>query len=191
MSAALDKPVGADLMSAGLLCRVVDHRSALDFQAVFRRIRRPLQWPMADFRRRKIATRRFVGFQFSRVKRTSAAGFVFGFALERDAVPGVQEPPEAVAYVLVRPVGSALYKELVARRGSPVLKLVARTRSLGFPFQFHPDAEAVAVRHRPMGWIPAELFALTGSDFFIIAQDPLRAGGFIDQMRRATTRPGL
>ena len=145
---------------------------------------------MADFRRRKVEDRGFVGYRFSRLKRSSAAGFAYGFALEPDAVPGVRKPPEAVAYVFVRPVDSALYKELVLRRGSPVRRLVAESRSLGYPFELYGGKEIAAVRHRPLGRMPQELFVLTAADFFMITQSPLRVGGFLEAVRAATTRPG-
>ena len=74
----------------------MDEDRAAEIAATFERIRRPLQWPMENFRRRRISNRRFVGFRFSRVRRTGRAGFAFGFALHEDSVPGVREPPEVV-----------------------------------------------------------------------------------------------
>src|SRR5207249_4187298 len=49
----------------GLLPRMEDDRAA-EIAATFRRIQRPLRWPMADFARTRIANRGFVGFRFSR-----------------------------------------------------------------------------------------------------------------------------
>lgn len=169
------------------MAAAVDPNRAEDIEATFERIQRPLRWPLDDFRRRKFANAGLVGFRFSRTRGSSEAGFVYGFALREDAVPGVRDPPEAVAYAFVRPVGSELFAELVTRPRSPVRRLVADSRSLGYPFEFHPDGEVVAVRHRSFARIPPELFVLGAADFFMIAQQRLRVGGFMDRVKRATT----
>lgn len=168
----------------------VDVDRSREIRATFERIRRPLQWPLEDFRRKKFATTRLVGYRFSRMRGAAEAGFVYGFALKSDAVPGVREPPEAVAYAFVRPVGSALFQELVIRPRSAVRRLVADSRTLGHPFVFHPEGEVVAVRHRSLARLPPELFPFAAADFFMIAQGPLRTGGFMDRVRKATTRRG-
>jgi hypothetical protein len=168
----------------------VDRDRSEAIRETFHRIRRPLQWPMQEFRRKRIATTAFVGYRFSRVKRDAVAGFAFGFALRKDAFPGIEEPPEAVAYAFVEPVGSSLYEELVNRRGSPVRRLVDQGKSMGYPFEFHGGETAAAIRHRSLARLPPELFVLAGSDFFMISQGPMRAGGFIEQVAKATTRPG-
>src|SRR5436309_3048812 len=69
-------------------------RSA-EIAATFERIRRPLRWPMENFRRRHVANRQFVGYRFSRVRRQSIAGFCFGFALRNDSLPGITEAPRS------------------------------------------------------------------------------------------------
>ncbi len=166
-----------------------DFRAA-EIQATFERIQRPLRWPLADFRRRKFVSGGVVGFRFSRMRGSAEAGFVFGFALAAEAVPGVREPPEAVAYAFVRPVGSALYRELVSGPRSAVRKLVAGGRSLGYPFEFHPGSETPAVRHRSFARLPPELFVLGAADFFMVAQQPLRMSGFMDRVKQATPRKG-
>lgn len=168
----------------------VDTKRSKDIEATFRRIRRPLQWPMQNFRRRRVSTPAFVGYRFSRVKRDSVAGFAFGFALRQGALPGIREPPEVVAYAFVEPAGSALHEDLVARRGSAVRALVARSKAMGFPFEFHRDADVAAIRHRSLARLPPELFVLVASDFFMISQGPMREGGFLDTVAKATTRPG-
>lgn len=168
----------------------VDEDRSKDLEATFRRIRRPLQWPMQNFRRKRITTPAFVGYRFSRVKRNAVAGFAFGFALKEDFLPGIVEPPEVVAYAFVEPAGSALHKDLVARRGSPVRVLIKRSKSLGFPFEFHPEGDVVAIRHRSLARLPPELFVLVGSDFFMISQGPMREGGFLEKVVKATTGPG-
>jgi len=161
-----------------------------DIEATFERIQRPLQWPLGDFRRRKFASAGLVGFRFSRTRGDAEAGFVYGFALRAEALPGVRDPPEAVAFAYVRPVGSRLYQELVTRPRSPARRLVADGRNLGYPFEFHPGAEAVAVRHRSFARVPSDLFVLGAADFFMISQGPLRVGGFMDRVTRATDRKG-
>lgn len=161
-----------------------------EIRQTFERIHRPLSWPLGDFRRKKFSTAGGIGYRFSRTRGSAAAGFVYGFALRAGAVPGVTAPPEAVAYAFVRPAGSGLYDELVARPRSPVRQLVASTRSLGYPFEFHPGGEVVAVRHRSFARHPPELFVLGAADFFMIAQQPLRVGGFMDRVKRATTTKG-
>lgn len=159
-------------------------------RATFERIQRPLRWPMEDFRRTRVATRGFVGYRFSRVKRSAAAGFVYGFTLAPDEGLGCLEPPEAVTYAFVSPTGSSLYEELVTRPGSAVRRLVAGSRSLGHPFRLRPGEEVAAIRHRSFARVPADLFPYSAADFFMIAQQPLRVGGFVERVRKATTRPG-
>ncbi len=168
----------------------MDRDRSDDIRQTFERIERPLRWPLADFRRRKFATSAEIGYRFSRSRGPASAGFAFGFGLKPGAVPGVTHPPEAFAYAFVRPVGSELYEELVTRPRSPVRRLVASSQSLGYPFEFHSDGEIVAVRHRSFARHPPELFVLGAADFFMIAQQPLRAGGFMDRVKRATTGKG-
>ena len=74
----------------------MDQDRSAEIAATFERIRRPLRWPMENFRRKHIANRQFVGYRFSRVRRLSAAGFSFGFALRNDSLPGIIEAPEVV-----------------------------------------------------------------------------------------------
>lgn len=145
---------------------------------------------MENFRRTKVSTSGFVGYRFTRVRRASRAGFVFGFALKEGAVPGVLEPPEAVAYAFVRPPESRLYGELVARRASAVRRLVASSHTLGFPFEFHPEEEVAAVRHRSLRRVPREIFPLVASDFFMLCYQPIRSSTFLERVTKATTRPG-
>ena len=161
-----------------------------EIQGTFERIQRPLRWPMEAYRRRRIVSARFVGYRFSRMRGTAAAGFVYGFALAPNEGLGIEAPPEAVIYAFVRPVESPLHDELVSRPGSAVRKLVSSSRSLGYPFRLHPESEIAAVRHRSFARLPPELFVLGAADFFMIAQQPLRVGGFIDRVRKATTGPG-
>jgi len=168
----------------------LDEDRTAEIAATFERIRRPLQWPMENFRRRRISNRRFVGFRFSRVRRTGRAGFAFGFALHEDSVPGVREPPEVVAYAFVEPEGSALHRTLVDGRASAVRRLIASSQRMGFPFESHPDGSVVAVRHRSMRHVPKEIFVLVASDFLMLSYSPLRAAGFLERVTKATTRPG-
>ncbi len=145
---------------------------------------------MGDFARRKVDSAGFVGYRFSRVRRKATAGFAFGFALRPGALPGVAEPPEAVAFAFVEPADSALYEELVLRRSSPVRRLAAATRDLGFPFEFRPGETTAAVRRRSLARVPPELFVLEASDFFMVSQNPLRQEGFLNRVVRATDRRG-
>ena len=177
-------------MGPGAMAAAVRLDRSRDIEATFDRIQRPLRWPLADFRRRKFATAGLVGFRFSRARGSAEAGFVYGFALTENAVPGVREPPEAVAYAFVRPAGSELYEELVSRPRSPVRRLVAASRSLGYPFEFHPGEEIAAVRHRSFARLPSDLFVIGAADFYMIAQQPLRVGGFMERVKRATPRRG-
>src|SRR6267143_777957 len=98
---------------------------AAEIAATFRRIHRPLRWPMENFARTKIANRGFVGYRFSRVSGRASAGFAFGFALRNRSVPGVQDPPEVVAHAFAGPVGSSLHRRLTARSDSAARLLVA------------------------------------------------------------------
>lgn len=158
--------------------------------ATFERIHRPLRWPMENFARKKVANRTFVGYRFSRVRRTSVAGFSFGFAVQNDALPGVTDAPEVVAYAHVEPATSALHRDLVQRPNSAVRRLVARSRRMGFPFEFHAVGPVAAVRHRSVRHVPNEIFVLVASDFLMLCYEPLRAAGFLERVRKATTGPG-
>ncbi len=161
-----------------------------DIEAAFERIHRPLRWPLADYRRRKVARVGFTGYVFSRGRGDAVAGFAYGFALRPGALPGIREPPEAAVYVFARPRGSTLHRDLVTRPRSPVRRLVADARALPHPFEFHPEAEVVAVRHRPMGRLPRELFVLGAADFFMVSQGHLQTGGFVRRVTAATERRG-
>lgn len=156
----------------------------------FERIHRPLRWPLAEYSRRKVARAGFTGYVFTRSRGTAGAGFAHGFALREDSFPGITSPPEAVSYVFVRPVSSALYRDLVTRPRSPVRRLVADSRSLPNPFEFHPGAEVVVMRHRSFARIPPELFVLTAADFFMLSQQPLVTGGFVGRVTATTERRG-
>ncbi len=168
----------------------MDDDRAAEIVATFERIRRPLQWPMENFRRQRISNRRFVGFRFSRVRRAARAGFAFGFVLTENFLPTVREPPEVVAYAFVDPAGSALHRSLVAGRASAVRRLTASSKQMGFPFEFHLDGSVVAVRHRSMQRVPKEIFVLVASDFLMLSYNPLRAAGFMERVTKATTKPG-
>lgn len=161
-------------MAPASLHRFVDRDRSREIRATFERIRGPIRWPLGEFGRVKVDRGGLTGYRFSRVTRGAAAGFFFGFALKADVFVGIQAPPEALAYVFVEPVGSPLHTALVARRGSPVRKLVERSRGLGYPFEFHKDEPVAALRHRSMARHPQELFVLAASDFFMNTQTALR-----------------
>lgn len=161
-----------------------------EIAATFERIHRPLRWPLADYRRRKVARADFTGYVFSRVRGAAVAGFAHGFALRTGALPGIETPPEAVSYVFVKPVRSRLYDDLVLRPRSPVRKLAAESKTLGYPFTLHVGEETVALRHRTFARVPRELFVLEAADFFMISQQPLLTGGFVRRVTAATQRRG-
>ncbi len=170
--------------------RLVGRDYSAEIAGTFERIQRPLRWPMENYRRRKVSSPSFVGYRFSRVKGSASAGFAYGFARAADEKLGIHAPPEAVVYAFVRPVGSALYEELVARPGSAVRKLVSSSRSLAYPFELHEGRAIAAARHRSFARHPPELFVIGAADFFMIAQQPLRTGGFIERVRKATDKAG-
>ncbi len=145
---------------------------------------------MASFRRRRISNKSFVGYQFSRIRRNARAGFSFGFALQEDVLPGIRDPPEIVAYAFVEPKESALHGVLVSRQGSPIRRLAASSRRNGFPFELHPENGVAVVRHRSVRRVPREIFVLVASDFLMLCYNPIRASGFLEQVTKATTRPG-
>ena len=145
---------------------------------------------MEKFGRRRVANRRFVGYRFFRTRGNARAGFFFGFALQDDLLPGVQNPPEVVAYAFVEPTQSALHRTLVSRKESPVRRLVRSSQRMGFPFEFHADASAAAVRHRSLRAVPREIFVLVASDFFMLCYHPLRAAGYLERVTKATTGRG-
>ena len=144
---------------------------------------------MESFRRTRVSTRGFVGYRISRIRRTAVAGFAVGFALREDSLPIDAEPPEAVAYAFVEPVGSALYEALVTRSGSAVRRLVRAGARRGLPFEFRPGASIAAIRHRSLRRPPPEIFVLSAADFFLDSFDPLRSSGFLEAVREATSRP--
>src|SRR5437879_10277314 len=115
----------------------MDQGRSAEIAATFERIRRPLRWPMENFRRKHIANRRFVGDRFSRVRRHSTAGFSFGFALRNDSLPGIIEAPEVVGYAFVEPANSALDGELVGRRNGAVHRRASMNRRMGCPSELH------------------------------------------------------
>ena len=168
---------------------MIENRAA-EIAATFDRIRRPLQWPMENFHRRRVSNRRFVGYEFSRIRRTARAGFAFGFALRDDAVAGVERPPEVVAFAFVEPEGCALHRKLVRGQASAVRRLVTASRRMGFPFEFQSDGPVVAVRHRSLRGVPQEIFVLVASDFLMLSYNPLRGAKFLERVTKATTRPG-
>ena len=145
---------------------------------------------MENFRRRKVSNRGFAGYEFSRLRRNAQAGFSFGFVLREEALPGIRDPPEVVAYAFVKPEESVLHRTLVSSQGSAVRRLVTSSRRMGFPFEFHPDDSIVAVRHRSMRRVPQEIFVLVASDFLMLCYHPIRAAGFLERVTKATTRPG-
>jgi hypothetical protein len=168
----------------------VDPDRADEIAATFERIQRPLRWPLEDYGRRTVKRAGFTGYVFTRSRGTMVAGFAHGFALRAGAFPGIASPPEAVTYVFIRPLGSALYRDLVTRPRSPVRRLVAESRTLANAFEFHPGDEVVATRHRSFARVPPELFVLSASDFFMLSQQPLLTGGFVRRVTAATERRG-
>lgn len=168
----------------------LDEDRTAEIAATFERIHRPLRWPMENFRRRRMSNRGFVGYRFSRARGNARAGFCFGFALRQDVLPGLEDPPEVVAFAFVEPEGTALYRTLVARKDSAVRRLVASSKRMGFPFEFHPEGSVAAVRHRSMRRVPREIFVLVASDFLMLCYQPLRAAGFLDRVTKATKGPG-
>jgi hypothetical protein len=176
-------------MASAAMPRSVKDRSR-EIEETFRRIRRPLRWPMRDFRRAKVASAAFVGYRFSRVHRSSVAGFAFGFALRQGVLPGIDDPPEVVAYAFVRPVRAALHAELVTQSNSPIRRLVRLGAGDGYPYEFHPDGEVVAVRHRSLRRAPPEIFVLSASDFYMVSFRPMQTARLLDAIRKATTRAG-
>jgi len=166
-----------------------DDRKA-EIEATFKRIHRPLRWPMENFRRRYISNKGFVGYRFSRIRRNAHAGFSFGFALREGLYPGIREPPEVVACAFVEPRESTLHEALVTRKASAVRRLAATSRGMGFPFELDPDAAVAAVRHRSVRRVPKEIFVFVASDFLMLCYQPIRASGFLERVTRATTGPG-
>ena len=161
-----------------------------DFADTFRRLQRPLQRSLQGFRRRRVRNARFVGYTFTRTRGRASAGCEFGFALQPNVLPGIFDPPEAVAAVFVRPVSSRLHDALVSARASPVRRLVASGKDLGFPFDFRPDEEMAAVRHRSVARMPRELLLLAAGDFFVISLGPMRTADLPERIRKATQGPG-
>jgi len=60
---------------------------------------------------------------------------------------------------------------------------------MGFPFELHADGEIAAIRHRSVRAVPSEIFVLVASDFLMLCYQPLRAAGFLERLKKATTGP--
>src|SRR2546425_7034239 len=171
-------------------------RSSLDddrmaeIEATFKRIHRPLRWPMENFRRRYISNKGFVGYRFSRIRRNAYAGFSFGFALREDLYPGIREPPEVVAYAFVEPRESTLHEALVTRKASAVRRLAATSRGMGFPFELDPDAAVAAVRHRSVRRGAQGIFVFVASGLLMLFFQTVPAAGFFERGARGPTRAG-
>jgi len=95
-----------------------------------------------------------------------------------------------VAYAFVEPKESALHEALVTQQRSPVRRLAASSRKMGFPFDLHPENEVAAVRHRSVKRVPKEVFVLVASDFLMLCYHPIRASEFLERITKATTKPG-
>src|SRR5439155_22079750 len=89
----------------------------------------------------------------------------------------------------VEPAKSALHRDLVERPNSAVHRLASVSRRMGFPFELHTDGEIAAIRHRSVRAAPTEIFVLVAADFLMLCYQPLRAAGFLERVRKATTRP--
>ena len=154
-----------------------------DIEETFARIGRPLRWPTGRFRRRRVATKNFIGYRFTRPRGRSVLGFAVGFILGDGVVPSAVDPPEAVTYVFVKPVASALHREVVSRPRSLVRRLVRESERVALPFAFDPASEICAIRTRSMRAVPPELFALVASDFFLHSYRSLWSSGFLGPVR--------
>src|SRR5256712_4248916 len=155
-----------------------DDRKA-EIEATFKRIHRPLRWPMENFRRRYISNKGFVGYRFSRIRRKAHAGFSFGFALREGLYPGIREPPEVVACAFVEPRESTLHEALVTRKASAVRRLAATSRGMGFPFELDPDAAVAAVRHRSVRRGAQENFVFLAFGFPFLFFPTIPAAGLL------------
>src|SRR5438093_717403 len=49
--------------------------------------------------------------------------------------------------------------------------------------------EIAAIRHRSVRAVPSEIFVLVASDFLMLCYQPLRAAGFLERLKKATTGP--
>lgn len=165
----------------------VDDR-LMEIKETWRRIRRPLQWPMEDFRRARLRTKAFDGYRFSKTHGRGTVGFVVGFAMRLGRLPFITDPPEAVAYVFVEPEGSRLHRELVTKANSPVRRLIRESQDLDVPYASSVAGAIVAVRHRSMRAVPPELFPLVASDFFLLSYRPFWSSGFLERVRRPRRR---
>src|SRR2546422_1048471 len=128
-----------------------DDRKA-EIEATFKRIHRPLRWPMENFRRRYISNKGFVGYRFSRIRRNAHAGFSFGFALREGLYPGIREPPEVETRVRVAPdPGEPISHETLVR-DVPAAKILHRPseRSMN-PFERRLDFRHPVVVQRESG----------------------------------------
>lgn len=159
-----------------------------EIEETFARVGRPLARPIQKFRRRRVTTARFVGYRFTQSRGTSVLGIAIGFMLGEGVLPGPVDPPEAVAYVFVRPVPSALHRSTVLRPRSPVRRLVEGSESLGIPYAFDPASEICAIRRRPMRAVPPEIFPFVASDFFLHSVRPLWSSGLLGTIRRPRPR---
>src|SRR2546422_1048476 len=125
-----------------------DDRMA-EIEATFKRIHRPLRWPMENFRRRYISNKGFVGYRFSRIRRNAHAGFDFGRLADSgvEALPKGETERETRVRVAPDPGEPISHETLV--RDVPAAKILHRPseRSMN-PFERRLDFRLPVVVQR-------------------------------------------
>jgi len=133
-------------------------------------------------------SRRSGGLLGRRVWRTvdgAKVGFFLGFLTDARPWDDLDpEPPEAVVFAFVDPVGSRLHQRLVARNGSLFERVARGARRREVAFEFRRDRLAALVRHRSVRGMPPEILALTAQDFFTTSFRGLWAADFFGLIRK-------
>jgi len=112
-------------------------------------------------------------------------GLFLGFVTDGSSWADLEpEPPEAVVFAFVNPVGSRLHRRLVARTGSLFERVGREARRRKVDFEFRRDRFAALLRHRSVHGMPPEILALTAQDFFTISFRGLWAANFFDRIKK-------
>ncbi|MCL6480741.1 MAG: hypothetical protein K6U02_03340 [Firmicutes bacterium] len=116
-----------------------------------------------------------------------AAGFFVGYLLDADACPPLDwQPPEAVVFAFVHPVGGALHGRLVAAADSLFRKSFHYIRWLTHRpprFELHEQALAALVRHDSLRNWPEPRRLHYSRNFFIETLAWLVRSGLVRRLR--------
>lgn len=139
-----------------------------EFRASLDRLGGPLVFIARGAKSRWVRSRGLFGRRFYLRAQREEAGLFVGFATAPRGLPGTSvEPPEAVVFAYVRPVGGRLHDHLVAPGKGALWKAARRATREHLALGFHPRREACLVAHRTVRGMPPGLVEYVASDFFL------------------------